>query len=270
MVHRHSYGLEHVGIAVVPKDLGQASRRAVTVVQLPPARTTPATSDKAGLRDLPVTVRPAVVMACDHVMGVPRGAVSSTTTCASSKLANSSTLSSSSRTRPLKLSTKGFSHGRSRLDVDRGRAGQPAAVPQAPAMSSGPLSMRRCRDAPPAATRASTTATTWSASQLRPTRFARASRVRSSTMFSSFSLRRSAVSSNWKSSAQTWLGRSALLRRGPKALCLAGSGPEQALGAPQSLRALAVDAPALPAQDRVRRLPAPSRMLSGDGPQPPA
>ena len=38
---------------------------------------------------------------------------------------------------------------------------------------------------------------------------ASASRVCSSTMLSSFKTRPSAVWSNWKSSAQTWFGRSA-------------------------------------------------------------
>jgi hypothetical protein len=41
------------------------------------------------------------------------------------------------------------------------------------------------------------------------TSMASASRVNSSTMLHSFSLLRSAVSSNWKSMAHTWLGRSA-------------------------------------------------------------
>ena len=57
---------------------------------------------------------------------------------------------------------------------------------------------------------------------------------------------------------------------GPAALALAGSGSSQALGAPQALGALAVDGPALPAQDGMRRLPAPTRMLSGDVAQTPA
>ena len=49
-------------------------------------------------------------------------------------------------------------------------------------------------------------ATTSSAVQDRPTSMASASRVNSSTMLHSFSLLRSAVSSNWKSMAHTWFG----------------------------------------------------------------
>ncbi len=57
---------------------------------------------------------------------------------------------------------------------------------------------------------------------------------------------------------------------GPAALALAGSGPLEALRPPQALCALAIDAPALPAQDRMGGLPAPARVLSGDHPQAPA
>jgi hypothetical protein len=46
----------------------------------------------------------------------------------------------------------------------------------------------------------------------RATRIASASRVYSSTTWSSFSVRPSLVVSNWKSKAQTWLGRSARSR----------------------------------------------------------
>src|SRR5215211_6006811 len=67
--------------------------------------------------------------------------------------------------------------------------------------------MRRCSGAPRAATNPARTSTRSSAVQVRPTRMARASRVCSSTMLASFSLRPSVVSSNWKSIAQTWLGR---------------------------------------------------------------
>ena len=47
---------------------------------------------------------------------------------------------------------------------------------------------------------------------------ASASRVCSSTMLSSFRTRPSAVWSNWKSSAQTWFGRSARWGRQPRYL----------------------------------------------------
>ena len=57
---------------------------------------------------------------------------------------------------------------------------------------------------------------------------------------------------------------------GPAALTFAGSGPAQALGAPQALRALAVERPPLPAQDGMGLLPTPSRMLPGDVAQAPA
>jgi len=72
-----------------------------------------------------------------------------------------------------------------------------------------PVSIRRCSGAPRLATSRSITWTTSSASHVRSTRIANASRVCSSTILSSFSLLWSAVSSNWKSSAQTWFGRSA-------------------------------------------------------------
>ena len=49
---------------------------------------------------------------------------------------------------------------------------------------------------------------------------------------------------------------------GPAALTLAGSRPAQALRAPQALRTLAVDGPALPEQDGVGGLPAPATMFS--------
>src|SRR5829696_3395368 len=80
------------------------------------------------------------------------------------------------------------------------------------AISSGPLSARRCAGAPRSATRASRTWTRSSAVQRRPTRIAIASRVCSSTMLASFNLLPSAVWSNSKSIAQTWLGRSARSR----------------------------------------------------------
>src|SRR5918995_7220395 len=56
--------------------------------------------------------------------------------------------------------------------------------------------------------------------------------------------------------------------RRPDPLALARRRPPQALVPPQAPRALAVDGVTFPAQDRVRRLPAPPRMLTGDLPQP--
>src|SRR5437660_455744 len=53
-------------------------------------------------------------------------------TRASMMVQNCSRFSSSSRTRPLKLSTKGFSHGRAGLDVAGGRAVESAPVAQRP------------------------------------------------------------------------------------------------------------------------------------------
>src|SRR5918994_7811664 len=142
------------------------------------------------------------------------------------------------------------------------------------AISSGPLSIRRCPGAPGGATSRSMMATTSSALQCRPTSVARASRVCSSTMLHSFSLLRSAVSSNWKSMAHTWFGRSARssgpAARRPGALTPAGRRPAQPLVPPQSPRALAVDGVTLAAKDHVRRLPAPPRVLAGDLPQPAA
>ncbi len=118
------------------------------------------------------------------------------------------------------------------------------------------------------------TETTVLASQDRPTRMARASRVCSSTMFNNFSLRRSAVSSNWKSRAHTWFGRlrpqqlAATGWAGP--LAPARGRPAQALLTPQALRPLSIDGPALPAKDGVGGLPAPPGVRPGDGSQPPS
>ena len=80
---------------------------------------------------------------------------------------------------------------------------------RAHAMSSGPLSILRRSGAPRCEARRSTTAATPSASMLRATCTARASRVSSSTVLSSLIRRPSAVSSNWKSNADTWFGRRA-------------------------------------------------------------
>ena len=63
------------------------------------------------------------------------------------------------------------------LDVDGPRPGEAAPVRSAQAMSSGPLSILRWPGAPRWATRASMTASSSSAPQVRPTRIARASRV---------------------------------------------------------------------------------------------
>ena len=103
---------------------------------------------------------------------------------------------------------------------------------------------------------------------------ASASRVCSSTMFNSFSLRRSAVSSNWKSSAHTWFGSLGSQQRPaagwPGPLALARRRPAQPLVPPQPSGALAVDGVTLPTQDRVRGLPTPAWMAPGDLPQPAA
>ena len=63
----------------------------------------------------------------------------SVTTCASRRVPNSSMFNSSSRTRPLKLSTNGFSHGDARFDVAGGRAVQTAPVAQRPGDELGPV-----------------------------------------------------------------------------------------------------------------------------------
>ena len=80
-------------------------------------------------------------------------------------------------------------------------------------MSSGPLSQRMYPGAVPRrATIPSSVAAVASAVMLLAATIASASRVCSSTMLSSFRTRPSAVWSNWKSSAQTWFGRSARSR----------------------------------------------------------
>ena len=77
-------------------------------------------------------------------------------------------------------------------------------------MSSGPLSQRMYAGAVPRrATIPSSVEAVASAVMLLVATIASASRVCSSTMLSSFRTRPSAVWSNWKSSAQTWFGRSA-------------------------------------------------------------
>ena len=81
------------------------------------------------------------------------------------------------------------------------------------AVISGPLSIRTSSGATPRSrTIWSSTRTAWSASIERATRIAKASRVCSSTTWSSFKVRPSTVVSNWKSNAQTWFGRSARSR----------------------------------------------------------
>jgi hypothetical protein len=82
----------------------------------------------------------------------------------------------------------------------------------------------------------------------------------------------SAVSSNRKSSAHTWLGRSAgtaPTRVETAPLALARCGPLEALRSPQALRTLAVDGPSLSAQDRMGGLPASARMGRGPWPKAP-
>ena len=132
----------------------------------------------------------------------------SMTTWAPSSVANSSTFSSSSRARPLKDSTNGFSQDEPGSIVGGGGAAHPVPVPQ-PGMSSGPLSMRRCSGAPRSATRRPRTPRTSLASQLRPDPHGQGLPGVLVGELHSFSLRRSAVSSNWKSRAQTWFGCSA-------------------------------------------------------------
>ena len=78
------------------------------------------------------------------------------------------------------------------------------------AVSSGPLSQRMYPGAVPRpATIRSSVAAVASALMRLAATTASASRVCSSTTLSSFRTRPSAVWSNWKSSAQTWFGRSA-------------------------------------------------------------
>jgi hypothetical protein len=84
------------------------------------------------------------------------------------------------------------------LDVAGARAGEPAPVAQGVGGQLGPLSQRMNRGVVlPSTTRRSSTATVASASILRSTWIARASRVCSSTMLSSFNLLPSWVWSNW-------------------------------------------------------------------------
>lgn len=101
-----------------------------------------------------------------------------------------------------------------RLDVGRRRPGQPAPVPQGGGDELGAVVHAQVAGAPRVTTRASMTATTSAAVQVRPPAWP-APRVCSSTTLNSFSLRWSAVSSNWNSRVHTWLGRSARNRGMP-------------------------------------------------------
>jgi hypothetical protein len=114
-------------------------------------------------------------------------------------------------------------------------------------------------------------AMTFSAVHVRLTLIASASRVCSSTMLQSFRRRRSAVSSNWKSTAHTSFAL--LARKRAACHCLDASACEssQAAAGPPGARFAwcACDyRPAVPEQDRVRRLPSPPRVLPGDLAQP--
>ena len=94
--------------------------------------------------------------------------------------------------------------GGARLDEAAAAAAEPAPVADGVAVISGPLSIRTSSGAAPRSrTIWSSTRTAWSASIERATRIAKASRVCSSTTWSSFNVRPSTVVSNWKSSAQT-------------------------------------------------------------------
>ena len=93
------------------------------------------------------------------------------------------------------------------MDLDRHQSRSALAV------SSGPVSQRMYPGAVPrTATIRSSVAAVASALMRLAATIASASRVCSSTMLSRFRTRPSAVWSNWKSSAQTWSGRSALSR----------------------------------------------------------
>ena len=108
---------------------------------------------------------------------------------------------------------------------------------------------------------------------LRATSITSDSRVNSSTMFSSFSARPSAVWSNWKSNAHTWLGRSARSRsagtvdspsrRRLRLRC----GHPQPLLAPQALHTLAVHLPAQLPQMMMRTAVPPPWTLLRELPQ---
>jgi hypothetical protein len=100
-----------------------------------------------------------------------------------------------------------------RLDEAALGPAEAAPVAQGVAVISGPLSIRTSSEpAPRSRTIWSSARVVWSASIERATRIASASRVYSSTTWSSFSVRPSLVVSNWKSKAQIWLGRSARTR----------------------------------------------------------
>jgi len=153
----------------------------------------------------------------------------------------------------------------------------------AAAVSSGPLSMRRCAGAPREATRRSTVATTPSESMRWAAWTARASRVKSSTTLSSLMRRRSAVSSKQKSNAHTSLGQLArslaavpsvsrrrlALRCGavgePAALGFALRWPLQALVAPDPPCALGVGDQTLTVSHRMGLAP-PQAGMTPHGP----
>jgi hypothetical protein len=139
---------------------------------------------------------------------------------------------------------------RARLDVRGSRPAVLAPVPSACAVKSGPLSHRRYSAAPRSATSRSSTSTVRSASMLRLTSIASASRVNSSTMFRSLSTLPSAVWSNRKSNGHTWLGRSARRRCAPTVESPSRRRLRSRCGAPAALPRATAAAPlaVLPAQ----------------------
>src|SRR5215204_3058492 len=136
-------------------------------------------------------------------------------------------------------------------------------------MNSGPLSNRTYAGAPRAAASRSRVATTATASMERSTTMAGHSRVNSSMTLSSFRVRPSTVTSNWKSIAHRAFGRIGHIAPtwapdAGEAFLAPLVGHLQAFTTPQAPHPLVVDLPAGPAGVLRRSAPPPALASPGE------